>query len=97
MLDALGAMWQVTCAQLSGVPRVSFDLQPGRSSSCGTIECDTAPIIVLKLKNASSRNLPARDILFLLLVHWWPQLCRVTTRERADPVLPCNLVAKAAT
>lgn len=66
VLDALGAVWQAIRAQLAGAPPVAFNLQPGRSSSCGTIEWDTAPIIVLNLKDTSGRNLPARDILFLL-------------------------------
>lgn len=67
ILDALGAMWEAIREQNSAVPAASFDLQPTRSSSCGTVEWDTAPIVVLNLKDASGQNLPARDILFLLL------------------------------
>lgn len=67
MLQALESTWEAIRANDNRVPRTSFDLQPGRSSSCGTVSWDSAPIIVLNLKDDSGRKLPARDVLFLLL------------------------------
>lgn len=67
VLQALESMWEPIRANDSRVPPVTFDLQPGHSSSCGTVSWDTAPVIVLDLKDDSGGNLPARDVLFLLL------------------------------
>jgi hypothetical protein len=60
-------MWDALRAQLEGVPAVTFVLQPGRSSSCASVEWDVSPVIVLNLKTASGQTLSARDVLFLLL------------------------------
>jgi hypothetical protein len=67
VLRALNTLWDEIRSQLADVPIATFDLQPGRPSSCGSVEWDTAPVIVLNLRDGYHQNLPARDTLFTLL------------------------------
>jgi hypothetical protein len=67
VLVVLSAMWEAIRDQLPGVPRVTFDLEPGRTSSCNSVEWSTAPIVVIDLKDSTGRKLPAKDVLFILL------------------------------
>lgn len=68
VLAALASLWHAISEQNDRIPDpVIFDLQPRHPSTCSSVEWDTAPIIVLNLKDASGRTLPARDILDTLL------------------------------
>lgn len=60
-------LWDKIREQADGIPAVTFDLQPARPSSCGSVEWSTAPIIVLDLKDASGKTVAARDVLATLL------------------------------
>jgi hypothetical protein len=69
VIEALDAAWAKIRQADRSVPAVTFELQPGRSSSCGTVEWDVSPHLVLNLKDESGESLSGREILKTLLHH----------------------------
>lgn len=70
VLRALESAWTRIRADDDLIPAVTFELQPGRSSGCGSVEWDTAPVITLNLRESrdgTGNTLPATEILATLL------------------------------
>lgn len=63
---ALAHVWERIRAEDSRVPEITVDLTPGRSSSCGSVGWDDAPVVELNLQR-DGQNLTGPEILAYLL------------------------------
>ncbi len=66
VLKALEAFWSRIQAEDRRVPSVVFSLQPGRGSSCNSVEWDADPVVVVNLMPVGSK-LSGADIAAWLL------------------------------
>lgn len=66
VLAALSSLWRKIREKDSRAPDVVIDLQPGRPSSCGTVEWDTAPVLVMNLKQGDEKLTGAQILEWML-------------------------------
>lgn len=66
VLDALERFWKRIQADDPRVPGVTFSLQPGRPSSCNSVEWDADPVLVVNLMPEEDK-LPGADVAAWLL------------------------------
>jgi hypothetical protein len=66
ILEALEDFWSRVRAEDPRVPAVTFSLQPGRPSSCNSVEWDSDPVLVINLMPDGTK-LPGADVAAWLL------------------------------
>jgi hypothetical protein len=89
VLAALERAWTRLRAEDAAIPAIHFDLEPGRSSSCGQIEFNTAAVIVLNLapgwdgepETLDQHKLSGTQILDYLLHHAAHAIAGPTTSQ----------------